>query len=87
MTCRIERLPCCEHTVLRVSGHLQAEHVASIIEAQIASEDGPVVLDLGEVTLVDREAVRWLAGCEAKAVELRNCAPFLREWVSRERLL
>lgn len=86
MTYRIERLPCCEHTVLRVSGHLQAEHVATI-EAQVASEDGPVVLDLGEVTLVDREAVRWLAGCEAKAVELRNCALFLREWVSRERLL
>jgi anti-anti-sigma regulatory factor len=86
VTCRIERLRDGEHGVLRVCGHVQAEHVATI-EALIASELGPVVLDLAEVTLVDRAAVRALARCERSGIELGNCPPFLREWMSRERSL
>ena len=84
MTCRIEWLPGREHAVLCVSGHIQAEHIGTI-EEMLATEDGRVVLDLGEVTLVDRETVHWLARCELQGVELGNCPPFLREWVSGER--
>jgi hypothetical protein len=30
--------------------------------------------------------VRGLARCERSGIELGNCPPFLREWMSRERL-
>jgi hypothetical protein len=35
--------------------------------------------------LVDREAVKLLALSEAHGTELRNCPPYIHEWVTRER--
>jgi hypothetical protein len=43
------------------------------------------VLDLKEVKLVDRDAVRFLAEIEAQGARLRNCSAFVRQWISRER--
>jgi len=42
------------------------------------------VLDLREVTLVDVAVVRFLITCEAEGIELRHCAPYIREWMGRE---
>lgn len=44
-----------------------------------------LVLDLGEVKLVDRDAVRFLAESETAGVELRDCSAFIREWIVQER--
>jgi hypothetical protein len=44
-----------------------------------------VTLDLAEVRLLDREAVRFLARCEAAGARLIRCPPFIREWMTRER--
>jgi anti-anti-sigma regulatory factor len=68
--------------LLHMSGHLQEEHV-SMIEELIAKETDPVILDLAEVTLVDREAVRFLAACDVNGIGLRNCPEFIREWMSK----
>jgi hypothetical protein len=65
-----------------MSGHLQEVHV-STIEELIGKETDPVVLDLAEVTLVDREAVRFLAACDVRGIGLRNCPGFIREWMSK----
>lgn len=43
-----------------------------------------IALDLQDVTLVDRAAVRFLGSCEAKGIELSNCRPYIREWILRE---
>jgi len=40
--------------------------------------------DLKDVSLVDREVVRFLARSEADGVTLENCAPYIREWMERE---
>jgi hypothetical protein len=45
----------------------------------------PIALDLGEVTLVDADAVRFLAAAEAAGTKLLNCPLFVREWIRRER--
>jgi hypothetical protein len=39
---------------------------------------------LKDVTLVDREAVKFLARCEADSIELENCPPYIREWIQSE---
>lgn len=83
MTCKIEHLTAEGVVVLRVSGHIQSEHV-STIEELIAREGDQIALDLSELTLVDRDAVRYLALCELIGIELRNCPPFLRDWVTKE---
>ena len=44
-----------------------------------------IVLDLEEVTLVDRDVVRSLGASEAVGVELVNCSPYIRDWIFRER--
>src|ERR1700722_6158355 len=43
-----------------------------------------VALDLGEVTLLDRAAVRFFAGQLRRGVELMNCPVYLKHWISRE---
>jgi NodT family efflux transporter outer membrane factor (OMF) lipoprotein len=43
-----------------------------------------VALDLGEVTLLDRAAVRFFAGQLKRGVELMNCPVYIKHWISRE---
>jgi len=49
----------------------------------LTKETDPVSLDLGEVTLVDREAITFLATLDARGVGSRNCPGFIREWMSK----
>jgi hypothetical protein len=48
-------------------------------------ENSKVAIDLREVALINREAIRFLACREDNGVELRNCAGYIREWIDRER--
>jgi hypothetical protein len=43
-----------------------------------------VALDLRDLLLVDREAVKLLAFHESNGAELRNCPAYIREWVTKE---
>ena len=72
--------------VFNVSGRLDAENVGDL-KALFSSEANGrrIVLNLLELTLVDRDAVRFLEGCEADGIELRNCPTYIREWITRER--
>jgi hypothetical protein len=70
--------------VLRVSGRIRAEYLSTFNES-IQQETVRTALDLAEVTRVDREVVPFLAICEDDGIELRNCPPFLREWITREK--
>ena len=82
MTCKVVRLIDRDHLVLLISGHLQEEHI-EMIDELLAKETDPVALDLGEVTLADREAVGFLATLDARGVGLRNCPGFIREWMRK----
>ena len=72
--------------VFKVSGRLDAENVGDL-KALFSSEayGRRIVLNLLELTLVDQDAVRFLEGCEADGIELRNCPTYIREWITRER--
>jgi hypothetical protein len=72
--------------VFNVSGRLDAENVGDL-KALFSSEANGrrIVLNLLELTLVDQDAVRFLEGCEADGIELRNCQTYIREWITRER--
>lgn len=43
-----------------------------------------VTIDLAEVRLLDREAVRFFVRCEAAGARLLRCPPYIREWITRE---
>jgi hypothetical protein len=44
-----------------------------------------IVLDLKDLTLVSRDAISFLERGEADGVTLRNCAAYVREWITRQR--
>lgn len=71
-------------TTLSLSGRIQAEHIACI---RLAMSDGcgRRILDLGEITLVDLEVVRFLIRCADEGMELLNTPAYVREWMNRER--
>ena len=83
MTCRIDRLSTGQGLVLCISGRITAED----LEVVRTALDGRLVaaIDLAEVELVDREAVKLLAQTEAEGIELRNCPAYIREWITKER--
>lgn len=68
--------------VLALSGHIREEHVSELTELIGSEKENSVVsFDLEEVRLVHREAVRFLAACEARGIKLVKCPAFVREWI------
>jgi len=68
--------------LLRVIGRIDAENIAEL-KMQMQIHSSPVALELSDMTLVDADAVRFLALAEAAGTELRNCPLFVREWIRR----
>jgi len=56
-----------------------------MLRGVLEQEPGGFAIDLKNVLLVDREAVKLLALNEANGAELRNSPAYIREWVTRER--
>jgi hypothetical protein len=85
MTLRVQRRDECGLVILALIGRIEADQITDL-EAVLSSESNRIlVLDLKDVRLVDRDVVRFLANCEAKGIALRNCAAYIREWLSREK--
>jgi hypothetical protein len=72
--------------VFTLSGELDSEQIVEL-EALIRSEakGRTIVLDLKNLTLVGRDAISFLGRCEAEGIGLRNCAAYVRDWITRER--
>jgi len=84
MTLRIERSARQRFTVFSLSGRMKAEQVAEL-KKLFDRDYRNIILDLRDVTLADRDAVRFLGGCEANGMKLENCPAYVREWMDRER--
>ena len=86
MAFRIETAARGRFSVLTLSGRIEAQAIAELerlLELQTDHRD--IVVDLKDVSLVDREAMRFFARCEADGVKLENCTPYIREWMEREK--
>ena len=72
--------------VFELSGRIGPEDIAEL-ETLIKSEadDRHIVLDLKGVTLVGQDAITFLKKCEADNITLKNCAAYIREWITRQR--
>ncbi len=85
MSCRIDRVVGDDDSVvLFISGRITGEHV-DMLRGVLEQESGGFAIDLKNVLLVDREAVKLLALSEASGTELRNCPPYIRQWVTKDR--
>lgn len=82
---KIQRLANGE-VVFALSGRMDAEQTAvlkTLFRDEVAGRR--IVLDLKNLTLVDRDAVQFLERCESDSIELRNSPAYIREWIERER--
>jgi hypothetical protein len=81
---RIQRQSKGRSTNLKLSGRMQADGLSELM-AEIEKCDNLPSLDLEEVTLLDRDSVRFLIRCESEGVQLVNCPLYVREWITREK--
>ena len=73
--------------VLTLSGRMDHDstvELENVIEAEMKGQQ--IVLDIKDLTLVGQSDIDFLARCEASGIKLVNCARYVREWITRERL-
>jgi hypothetical protein len=79
---KIRRSEEVEFVLFALSGRIEEGDLPRLQEIVAQdSKTGAVILDLDEVRLVDREAVRFLAACESQGIRLQNCPSYVRKWI------
>jgi anti-anti-sigma regulatory factor len=81
---KIETVRGPDGTIIRLVGRLSMEHLPLLI-AQIDAAQGPIVLEMSEVTLVDIDVVQFLIDCQTRGIQLRGCSAYIREWIALQR--
>ena len=72
--------------VFRMSGRIEPEDVAELQRLLgLESSGQAIVLDLQDLTLIDRDAMKFLAKCQMENIRLENCPAYIREWIDAER--
>lgn len=70
--------------VFTLSGRIQTEdvdHVQKLLDVEAPGQR--LMFNLVDVTLVNQDAVTFLAGCEAKGIKLENCPLHIRNWIDQ----
>ena len=83
----IHRIECSTHAqgvTFILSGDIDSAHVTELETLMAAVSNRLVFLDLADVTLVNREAIGFLAGVEAAGATLVNCPEYVRSWINAE---
>jgi len=83
MTLKIQITSAREFAIFALSGRIRGED-ETVMEQLMGSKanDYKIILDLKDVRLVDREAVRFLSQCESQGAKLENCPLYIREWIT-----
>jgi hypothetical protein len=86
MTFRIETEARGRFTVFILSGRIEKPAIAELRRLfKLQTDYRDIALDLKDVGVVDREVMLFFMSCEADGVKLENCAPYIREWMEREK--
>ena len=80
---RIERSVRQGFTVFTLSGRMKAEQVAELTEL-FDTDYRNIIVDLQDLRLADRDAVKFLRSCKAEGMRLENCPAYICEWMARE---
>ena len=72
--------------VFTLSGRMQSEHIKQLQQLLIAETPGRTLsFNLRYVTLVNQDAVTFLADCETKGIKLERCPLYVRNWIDQEK--
>jgi anti-anti-sigma regulatory factor len=84
MTLKIEQLTNDSETIFTLIGRITSPDVQQL-KAEIAEARNRVTLDLEQVSLVDLDAVHFLAAAEQQGIHLRRLPQYVREWILEEK--
>jgi hypothetical protein len=86
MTFRIETAERETFTVFILSGRIETRAIAELRRLfELQTDYRSIVLDLKDVSWVDRDVIGFLVRCEADGVKLENCPAYIREWMERDK--
>jgi hypothetical protein len=86
MTFRIETEARDGFTVFVLSGRIETQAIAELRRLfELQPDSREIVLDLKDIGVIDRDVLHFFVRCEADGVKLQNCAPYIREWMEREK--
>ena len=83
MTLRIEKESGPLGTTIRLIGRMQAEHILEL-KSQIEQSGPAVTLNFEQMSLVDFEAIHFLAECQAGGVKIVGSSQYVRDWLESE---
>jgi len=55
------------------------------VKAQVNDAPCPVVVDIGELTLISVEGIRFLNACHDNGMPIINASGYITEWMTLER--
>jgi len=72
---------------LCLCGQFTAEYVVELEKALSAetANDQSIALDMSNVTLVDREAMKFLCNTHSKNIPVENIPPYVQRWIQQEK--
>jgi hypothetical protein len=69
-----------------LSGRMQTADIEQFQQLLIVEPAGLAVkFNLRDVTLVNQDAVTYLADCEGKGIKLESCPLHIRKWIDQEK--
>jgi anti-anti-sigma regulatory factor len=83
MTLKIETRRSGDTLVLQLIGEFDVEHLDEV-KAQITDSPCSVVLDIGELTLISVEGIRFLNACHESGMPIINASGYITEWMTLE---
>jgi len=85
VTLKIETIRGHQRTIVKLIGRIQTEHLSEL-HAHLDAIGGSIVLDLGDVSLVNVDVVQFLSTFESQGTQLLNCPAYIRKWIDREKI-
>jgi len=81
---RSRHRPSDQAVTLLLNGKFREDALGELEESLTAArkENGPVYIDLSEVTLVDRKAARYISQQIGRDVKIVNCPLYLKNWLA-----
>jgi anti-anti-sigma regulatory factor len=82
VTYRIQRSKTEGVVVFALSGEIDAAHATELRALLGRESNGPMRLDLADVTLVTLDGVTFLSSAEVEGIVLVNCPDYVRRWIA-----
>lgn len=73
-----------ESVTVHLCGQFTGEYVAELEKALTGNSADKTVLDMSNVSFVDRQAMVFLCGVKSRRITIENIPSYVRRWIEQE---